>query len=178
MRWMEERMCCWLFLTVVVVLGHHPPLALPHKWVKHPLENPILFNYFAKQTQLSSRILPRNCLQNWKLCFNYFVKRARENTKTFYPFFIVVGKLTMKWQNTFLLWNTDCKRVVWGLTVEVKMGGYYHYIGPLWWYQRGWHGHNCTCHNWPLSAPTHLTLSSSMSSLTLLVTVATKIAAS
>ena len=97
-----------------------------------------------------------------------------ENTKTFYPFSIV-GKLTMKWQNTFLLWNTDCKRVVWGLTVEVKMGGYYHYIGPLWWYQRGWHGHNCTCHNWPLSAPTHLTLSSSMSSLTLLVTVATKI---
>ena len=64
-----------------------------------------------------------------------------------------------------MLWNYCCKRVVWGLSGEVKMGGYYHYIGTLLWsYQKGWRGHNCTCHNWPFVI-THLPLSSSLSVL-------------
>ena len=68
------------------------------------------------------------------------------------------------WWNGRMLWNYCCKRVVWGLSGEVKMGGYYHYIGTLWSYQRGWRGHNCTCHNCPIVI-THLPLSSSLSVL-------------
>ena len=171
-----------LIVPEVLVLGQHLPPALPHKWVKHPLENPILFNYFAKQTQLSSWIRQRNCLQKLGIMLQLFCWTI-ETFCQFWKCMTIVTQfytvLMMKWQNSSLLWNTDCKRVVWGPSVEGKMGGYYHYIGTLSRYQRRWRGHNCTCHNWPLSAPTqHPTLSSSMSSLTLRVTVATKIAAS